>query len=148
MSSRRRAIADHLRPLPIADELTGPFWDAARDGGLAIQRCQRCGTYFHPPLPHCDMCESRELRFETVSGRGTIYSFTRLHASGLDAFAAAEPYAVVFVELAEQLWLLLTCNMDGTEPTAIRIGAPVEVTFVDVGDGVVLPDFRLAPEAR
>jgi hypothetical protein len=38
--------------------------------------------------------------------------------------------------------------MDGTEPTAIRIGAPVEVTCVDVGDGVVLPDFRLAPETR
>jgi uncharacterized OB-fold protein len=147
MRSSFRPIADHLRPLPVADDLTRPFWDAVGDDRLAIQRCQRCRTYFHPPMPHCDICESRDLRFETVSGRGTIYSFTRLHSSALDAFAAAAPYAVVFVELTEQPWLLLTCNMDGTEPMAITIGAPVEVTFVNIGDGVVLPDFRLASAA-
>jgi uncharacterized protein len=143
MNGRPSAIEDHLRPLPVADELTRPFWDAAREGHLAIQRCLQCGTYFHPPVPQCDACDSRELSFQTMSGRGTIYTFTRLHASGLDAFAPAEPYAVVTVELAEQAWLLLTCNMNGTDPTAIRIGASVEVTFVDIGDGAVLPDFRL-----
>jgi uncharacterized OB-fold protein len=137
-------IVDELRPLPVADDLTRPFWDAAREGRLAIQRCAQCRTYFHPPVPRCDVCESPELQFETVSGRGVIYSFTRLHASRLEAFAAAGAYALVSVELAEQPWLLLTCNMNETEPAAITIGAPIEVTFVQIGDGVVLPDFKLA----
>src|SRR5947208_13694504 len=102
MAQEPSLIADRSRPLPVPDEVTGPFWDAARQRRLAIQRCQRCATYFHPPLPACDVCESDDLRFETVSGRGTIYSFTWLHAAALDAFKAASPYAVVRVELAEQ----------------------------------------------
>jgi uncharacterized OB-fold protein len=138
-------IVDSLRPLPVADELTRPFWDAAREGRLVIQRCQECGTYFHPPLPRCDICESSDLRFETVSGRGTVYSFTRLHMARLAAFADATPYAVVAVELVEQPWLLFTCNMDSTDSGALTIGAPVEAIFVDIGDGLVIPDFRIAP---
>ena len=31
-----------------------------------------------------------------------------------------------------------------TTAADIAIDAPVEVTFVDIGDGVVLPDFRRA----
>ena len=142
-------IVDNLRPLPVPDDLTRPFWDAAKQGRLAIQRCQQCGTYQHPPLHQCDNCESRDLRFEDVSGRGTIYTFTRLHAVRLKAFQPALPYAVVHVELAEQPWLLLTANMAGTEPGDIAIGAAVQVTFVDIGDGMVLPDFVLtAAEGR
>ncbi|HEV7679176.1 MAG TPA: OB-fold domain-containing protein [Candidatus Dormibacteraeota bacterium] len=137
-------IAGALRPLPVADDLTRPYWDAAREGRLAIQRCQACGTRHHPPLPFCDICDGRDLRFETVSGRATIYTYTVVHANGMPAFAGATPYAIVEVELAEQPGLLLTCNMDTTPLEDVRIGAPVEVDFLDIGDGMVLPDFRLA----
>jgi uncharacterized OB-fold protein len=137
-------IVDELRPLPVADDLTRPFWDATRAGRLDIQRCQSCRTYHHPPLPFCDICDGRDLRFETVSGRGTVYTFTRVHANKMPAFDGATPYAVVEVELDEQPGLLLTCNMNGTAPDAIRIGARVSVIFVDIGDGMVLADFAPA----
>jgi uncharacterized protein len=140
-------IADDLRPLPVANDLTRPYWDAARVGRLDLQRCQACRTLFHPPLPFCDICDGRDLRFETVSGRGTIYTFTVIHANKMPAFEAATPYAVVEVELAEQPGLLITCNMDGTALEDIRIGAAVEVAFVDIGDGMMLPDFRLTEGA-
>ncbi|HXA28437.1 MAG TPA: OB-fold domain-containing protein [Candidatus Angelobacter sp.] len=140
-------IADELRPLPVATDLTRPYWDAAREGRLAIQRCQTCHTYLHPPLPFCDICDGRNLRYETVSGRGTIYTFTRVHANRAPAFEGATPYAIVDVELDEQPGLLVTCNMNGTPPEDIRIGARVAVTFVDIGDGMVLPDFTLAEGA-
>jgi uncharacterized OB-fold protein len=140
-------IVDELRPLPVANDLTRPYWDAVREGRLDIQRCQRCHTYHQPPLPFCDICDGRDLRFETVSGRGTIYTFTVIHANRMPAFDGATPYAIVEVELVEQPGMLLTCNMSGTPPEDIRIGAPVEVTFVDIGDGMVLPDFQYAAGA-
>ncbi len=147
MQTATDRIADELRPLPVATDLNRPFWDAAREGRLDIQRCQKCGTYFHPPLPFCDVCDSRELRFETLSGRGTVYSFTVIRANKMPAFDGATPYAIVEVALAEQPALLVTCNMNGTALEDIRIGAPVEATFVDIGDGVALLDFKLAEGA-
>jgi len=34
-------------------------------------------------------------------------------------------------------------NLAGTDPSKITVGAQVEVAFTDIGDGAVLPDFRL-----
>jgi hypothetical protein len=41
------------RPIPVPNEWTKPFWDAARRGVLALQRCQACGHFQHPPYPTC-----------------------------------------------------------------------------------------------
>ncbi len=138
-----QAINDRLRPMPVPDELTRPFWDAVKDGRLAIQRCQSCGTYYHPPVVHCYECESRRLSFENVSGRGTIYTFLRVYETNEVAFSSALPYVVAYVELVEQPWLLLMANLAGAEPSKLTVGAHVQVAFVDIGDGAMLPDFRL-----
>ena len=37
---RRRGI----RPLPAPDELTRPYWEAAREHRLVVQRCAGCGA--------------------------------------------------------------------------------------------------------
>src|SRR2546426_10209206 len=37
------------RPIPVPNEWTKPFWEAARRGGLALQRCQARGDLQHPP---------------------------------------------------------------------------------------------------
>ncbi|HZS14049.1 MAG TPA: OB-fold domain-containing protein [Candidatus Dormibacteraeota bacterium] len=139
-------IANDRRPLPNPDALTQPYWDAAREGHLAIQRCTQCRTFHHPPIPFCDICDSRTLEFERVSGRGKVYTHTRMHALRIPGFEDAGAYPLVWVELDEQPLLTVVCNMDGTDPEKIRVGAPVEVTFVDAGEGVVLPDFRLTSE--
>ncbi len=136
------------RPLPAPDVLTQPFWDAARQGKLAIQRCQTCHTYYHPPVRECLRCVASgspcELAFEPVSGRGRIYSHTLVHDTRLKGFEAVLPYRLIQVELAEQVGLLLFANMPDSPGEAIRIGAAVEVVFIEIGDGFVLPEFRLA----
>src|ERR1700751_5149468 len=93
-------IPAELRPTPIPNDLTQPFWDAAKNRRLAIQRCQDCGRYFHPPLPICNNCYSTKLAFETVTGRGRIYSRTVMHDPRILGFGeAVVPYAVIAVEL-------------------------------------------------
>ena len=49
------------------------------------------------------------------------------------------------VELAEQKDLLLVSNLQGDAPAGeTPIGRDVEVCFEPIGDGFVLPQFRLA----
>jgi uncharacterized OB-fold protein len=90
-----------------------------------------------------DTAAEATLAFEEVSGRGTIHSYTIIHDSRLEGFAPLVPYRVVEVELEEQPGLVLYANMPDLPEGPVPIGDPVEVTFVDGGEGVRLPEFRL-----
>ena len=57
------------KPVPVPDEVTGPFWEAANRGVLAIQHCESCDYYVHPPEALCPRCQAQDLRFREVSGR-------------------------------------------------------------------------------
>ena len=60
------------RPIPVPNEWTRPFWDAAKRGVVELQRCQSCGHFQHPPYPTCVNCMSIDLKFEPVEGKGAI----------------------------------------------------------------------------
>ena len=137
-------MSDHSKkPLPAPDELSQPFWEAAKQHRLVIQRCQDCGYFNHPPRPACDACQSQQLQFEPVSGRGTIYSFTVMHQPNIAGFEDQIPYVNIFVELEEQPLLFMVSNLSGSEKDKVRIGGRVEVHFEDVNDEITLPQFRL-----
>jgi len=131
------------KPIPAADEITQPFWDAARDHRLTVQRCASCGYYNHPPRPFCDSCLSQQLKFEPVSGRGTVFTFIVMHQRDVPGFEDEAPFVNIIVELAEQPRLLMASNLPLAERDKVCIGAPVEVWFEDRGNGVILPQFRL-----
>ena len=117
------------RPIPVPNEWTKPFWDAAEQGVLALQRCQACGHFQHPPYATCVICISTDLTFEPVHGKGTIYAYTIMYHAGDRRFAAVIPYASIIVELDEA-----------------KVGRRVEVVFQKLSDDITLPQFRLAHE--
>lgn len=131
-------ITEPKRPVPDPDELTAPYWDAAKDHRLAIQRCVSCGVYQHPPRIYCTGCAGVDLQFEDVSGRASIYSYSRVVESTTPGMPA--PYTVLIAELVEQqgLWVLSTCEASYD----VRVGEPLELGFESIGDGFVLPQFR------
>ncbi len=131
------------QPVPVPDELTQPYWDAARAGKLVLQRCQQCRQYYHPPQVLCDRCVSSTLAFEQVSGRGTIYSYSVMYAQRVQGFEDRVPYNMVVVELAEQPGLTMVTNLVEAENDELRVGAPVELTFEKLTDEITLPQFRL-----
>jgi Rubredoxin-like zinc ribbon domain (DUF35_N) len=55
------------RPIPVPNEWTKPFWDAAKRGELSLQRCQACKHFQHPPYATCVRCMAIDLAFEPVS---------------------------------------------------------------------------------
>lgn len=117
------------RATPDVTDLTRPFWDAARAGRLAIQRCADCTHYNHPPRTTCDACLSSHLVFENVSGLGSVWSFTVMHQKSVAGFEDAVPYLTALVELDEQPLLLLVTNLPGADPATVKIGDRVHVTF-------------------
>ena len=130
------------RPLPVADDLSQPFWEAAKQRRLVVQRCQECGYFNHPPRPACEACQSQQLQFEPVSGRGTIYSFTVMHQPNIAGFEDQIPYINILVELEEQPLLFMVSNLPASDLDKIKIGGQVEVYFEEVDPDTPLPQFR------
>jgi hypothetical protein len=130
-----------LRPLPMPNELTTPFWEAARNHRLAIQRCGHCERWNHPPAVLCPSCGSERLEFEPVSGRGTVYSWTIILDAPAPGFADMLPLVVGLMELEEQPGLLLTTNIRGVDPNALSVGLALAVSFEDLTADITIPIF-------
>jgi uncharacterized OB-fold protein len=127
------------KPLPVIDDLTRPFWDAAAHDRLAVQQCDACGHRQLPASLTCVACRSRALSWVQVSGRGTVHTFTILHRAYHPAFGDEVPYNVSIIELDEGP--LLLSNVVGVPVDQLRIGQRVEVFFEPIGEGLALPKF-------
>ena len=132
------------RPIPVPDQYTKPFWDAAKREVLELQRCQSCGHFQHPPYPTCLNCMSIDLKFEPVGGSGTIYAYTYMYHTGDKRFASDVPYASIVVELDDAPGALMAANLLGVPHTEAKVGRRVEVVFEPLNDEITLPQFKLA----
>jgi len=117
------------KPMPVANELSRPYWEAARRGELVLQRCGQCATVRHYPRLLCDRCHSREVEWAPASGRGRIHSWTVCHHVFHPGFAADVPYVLVTVDLEEGVRALGRW----TGP-AQAIGTPVQGRFEVCGE--------------
>lgn len=132
------------RPIPVPNEWTQPFWDAAKEGILSLQHCQSCGKYQHPPYATCVNCISTDLTFEPVKGEGYIYSYTIMYHGGDKRFSQVIPYASIIVELDEAKGALLVGNLLDAPYSEAKVGRRVEVVFEKLNDDITLPQFKLA----
>ena len=128
-----------MRILPQPDAMTEFYWNEAARHELQILRCRSCGFYVHYPRESCPKCSGADLAPQTVSGHGTIHSFTIAHH---EAAGIATPFALVLVELEEQSGLRVLANLLDFPLDQVRVGMHVEVIFEDVGSGVTLPQFK------
>ncbi len=114
-----------FRILPRITDRNRHFWTGGRDGELRFQRCQECGYYIHPPSPICPACHSKDLAFEAVSGRATLWTYTVNYQPWMPG--PELPYVVAIVALPEQDGLRLTTNLVDVAPDDVEIGMPLEV---------------------
>lgn len=132
------------KPLPTIVGETRPYWESCRRGQLVIQRCAVCGEYQFYPRGICAHCWSTEVEWVEVSGRGTVWTYTVTYQNRTPGFAEEVPYVLALVELAEGVKLFT--NIVECRPQEVRIGMPVEVTFVRANDRVTVPYFKPAGE--
>ncbi len=128
------------KPLPIPDEETSPYWEAAKQHQFALQQCERCTRILFPPKPCCPDCLDSDIIWVELSGNGIVYSFCVMH---LDLIKGYEPpYVIAQVQIAEQHDLLVTANIVDCPIENVHIGMSVGVTFEDRTEELSLPQFR------
>lgn len=137
------------KPLPVADERSQGYWDAAARHVLALAQCSRCHRLTHPPGIACPHCLSTDpaFVFVPVDGRGTVRSWTVLRDSFLPGFAADLPLVLVDVELDVQADLRLIGRLVDGPDAPLRAGDRVVTVFDDLADGVAVPAFALGSDA-
>jgi uncharacterized OB-fold protein len=118
------------RPVPVPDEASQPFFDAAAQGKLLIKHCATCNRHVAPQAEFCDRCLTSAIDWKEASGRGTIYSFIINHQVGHPGFADLVPYNIIVVELEEGP--RLTSNYLGPNEE-LTVDMSVKVAFEQVG---------------
>ena len=127
------------KPLPVPDDLSRPYWEAARDGTLLLQRCTSCGTHQFYPRPFCLACSGSDLEWVEATGKGSLHTFAVVHRTADPAFADDVPYVFAVVKLSEGPHL--TVNVVDTPAESLRCDMPVQIVFTDIGDAAV-PNVR------
>jgi uncharacterized OB-fold protein len=121
------------------DALTRPFWTAARDHRLLLQRCRPCGAYQFYPRPFCLACQSDDVGWVESPGRGEVYSVTTVRMSVLPELEP--PYQVAIVQLDEGPRLLGSIDGDNAS-----IGDRVEIRWREREGLPPLPMFAVVGE--
>ena len=144
--------------IPENDAPNREFFQQQASGRLHLRKCNDCNLLIYPTRTMCPDCRGSDFTWEAVSGKGTVYSYYIIPAPTHPAFIEFAPYPVVLIELDEQRGtpsehraLRLVGNVvkeDGSfeDGENIAINKRVEVTMVDLGDGMALPQWKLSGE--
>jgi uncharacterized OB-fold protein len=116
-------------PVPDPPPLSAPYWEAARQGRLELQRCADCRLWIHFPDHLCPGCGSGRLAFEEAAGDGVLESFTVIHRVFVPGFEELAPYAVGWVALDLQPGLRVFTDLVGLPHDRLRPGLRVAPTF-------------------
>jgi hypothetical protein len=140
------AELDIRKPLPAITTEAKPFWDAAAQQKLMIQRCQSCNAWVWTPRPSCNECGSEKVEWTQMSGNGEVYSFTVIRQvvgrAASKSFEPDIPYVIAWVDLAEGPRLIT--NIVGCPVDDVKLGMKVAVQFEQASEKVWLPKFKPA----
>ncbi len=118
------------KPMPVATEISAPFWEGLKARRLLIQQCNACAQWLFYPRRHCPGCLAHDLSWREVSGAATLYSFTLARIPTLPDFADEMPQALAVVELAEGVRINTT--LVGLAEQEIHIGMALQPVFAEV----------------
>jgi len=130
------------RPPRRRSSVSAPFWEAARERRLRLQRCDACGYVRWPPAADCPECLAEGGTWTDLAPHGTVWSYCVYEHCYDEAFRDAPPYVVALVELDEGP--VMMTNLVGADVGVDPIGTRVAVRFTEFAGGLVLPLF--APE--
>lgn len=123
------------KPLPQPTTISAPFWDGLKAHEVRIQQCDH-GHWLFFPRTHCPTCGSRDLTWKTVSGEGTLYTFTVARVPTLPEFSDEMPQLLAVVELEQGVHINTT--MVGVLPEDLRVGQRVRPVFDERPGSVTL----------
>ena len=130
------------KPLPVPTPTTQPFWDGLSAGEVCLQRCEECEAWVFYPRSRCSNCLSDQLAWHTVSGEGTLNTFTLARQPTSPHVVDELPQKLAVVELDEGV--RVTSTLVNVEEDAITIGMRVKPFFDEMPGGITLLRFEPA----
>lgn len=132
------------KPQPTITDLTRPFWTAAREGRLVMQKCSRCGTVNFHPKPWCIECGCRDIPWTEMKRTGTVYSYTvsTTVAMNFQGWERELPIVLALVDIDDGARMY--AQVTGIDQDDIAVGMRVEAYFEPIGDDAGIPKFRRA----
>ena len=130
------------KPLPVITDLTRPFWEAARDGRLVMQKCAACGTVNFHPKPWCISCGSRNMPWTEMKRDGTVYSYTVSHSVAMNyaGWGAELPVILCLVDIDDGARMY--AQLIGVDAADVTVGMRVTVRFEVISDEAGIPKFE------
>ena len=112
----------------------GSFYAYLREGRLMAARCSRCGGLHLPPRPLCNRCQSLEMAWVELQGKGKLAAYTAIAVApgfmAAQGYGKDKPYCTGIVELEEgpriSAWI---AGVDAAHPEGIAIGMAVRILF-------------------
>ncbi|MGH8486761.1 MAG: Zn-ribbon domain-containing OB-fold protein, partial [Pseudomonas sp.] len=87
------------KPMPVATQISAPFWEGLKARRLLIQQCNACDHWNFYPRRHCTACLEHDLAWREVDGAATLYSYTVTRIATLPDFMDEMPQKLAVVEL-------------------------------------------------
>lgn len=103
-----------------------------KDGKIMGSRCTECGYQTFPPRADCPECMSGAFEFVEYSGKGKVFTHTRI-AAAPSGFEDVTPFTLVVVELDEGGRLMSWLGQTLTDEE-LKIGMEVQVVPQILGD--------------
>lgn len=125
-----------MRPAVSRD--TQFFWDGVDAHELRIQK-RPDGSLQHPPVPAIWQDKAAPIDYVVASGKGTVFSFVVHHAPQVPGRTL--PFVIALVELEEGVRML--GELRNVDPSTVKIGMPVQATYIDFPDGESGPAWTL-----
>jgi len=114
---------------------------------LVGEICPHCSTKIFPPRDVCPECGGEAKTSYTFSGKGEVYSFTRM-GNAPAGFEQQSPYTVALIKLEEGP--IVTAQLTDLGDSKVEIGMPVEMVtrkLRDDGDerGILVYGYKFRP---
>jgi uncharacterized protein len=114
------------------------FSEYVSEHKLMGTRCACDKTIQLPPRPFCPTCPPEAIEWVELGGTGKLLAFSVIYVGTTPminaGFDRRTPYCVGIVQLDEGPAISgLILGVDVLEPEKIRVGAPVQADFVELG---------------
>jgi len=130
------------KPLPQITDLTRPFWTAAKNRKLVMQKCTRCGTMNFYPKAWCVECGNRDLQWVETKPTGTVYSYTVATAVMMNFPGWKDDLPIVLGIIDVDDGARMYGQITDCAPDKVHIGMRVQAYFADISEEAAVPKFR------
>lgn len=137
---------DDQKPIPLKTQDNHPFWDAADQHEMVLQKCNNCGHYAHPPGPSCATCGSQDLTWEQLGSdvKASIYTYVISYRPFLPGFQDDLPLIIAQAALEQVPEVKIMCNLLECKAEDVYVGKPVKMIWQDVTEDRALPQWVAA----